>query len=276
MVKIIFSILFMPRKGKGVRSQYDPKNLDKAVAAVKSGTMSIRHASQHFGVSKLTVADRVSGRLQEGDTPGKKPVFPLELEEQVAGEIVKADRMGCGITRAQLCFKMARLAKALSLKTPFRNRVPGRDWFDYFRKRHPEIAFRLPTPLNNIRARMLNPDVTIKYFAALNETMTKLKLHNKPKLIWNINETHVSQTHKPPNILAEMGQRNVPGRIGNCRDDVTVLACVNAPGGQIPPLVIIKGLTEKAVRAYNVNEGLPGTKHTFQKKAWMEDLFGIA
>ena len=114
---------------------------------------------------------------------------------------------------------------------------------------------------------MLNVNVTTKYFYHLNITLTSFNLHDKPKRIWNIDETNVSLTHKPSKVLAEIGQRNVPGRVGNCRDGVTVLACINAAGNDIPPLVIVKGLTEKALRAYNVQEGPTGATYTYQKKS---------
>lgn len=266
----------MPRKGKGKRVKYNPVDLDKAVTAVKNKILSIRKAAKYYGVPKSTISDRITGRVQDGALPGKKPVFPIEIETQIATKIKDAARMGFGITRAHLCFKMGRLATQMKLKTPFRNGVPGRDWFDGFRKRNPDIVFRSPTPLNNVRARMLNPEVTKKYFAGLEKTLTELNLMDKPKQIWNIDETNVSLTHKPSRILAEVGQKNVPGRVGNCRDGVTALACINASGCDIPPLVIVKGLTEKAVHAYNVREGPTGTKYTFQKKAWMEDLLGIS
>lgn len=82
-----------------------------------------------------------------------------------------------------------------------------------FQKRHPDISLRIPTPLNyiNVRARMLNKEVTNKYFNDLNEVLSQLKLKTEPKRIWNIDETNVSLTHKPSRVLAECSQRNVPG-----------------------------------------------------------------
>ncbi|KAJ8300593.1 LOW QUALITY PROTEIN: hypothetical protein KUTeg_022112 [Tegillarca granosa] len=174
-----YSSQIMPRKSKQMQLQYDPKALENAVAAVKVNVMSIRKAAKHYDVPRSTIGDRISGRVKEGTSPGKKPVYPIEVENQVAEKIKQAARMGFGITRAQL-------------------------------------------------------------------------------------------------ILAEVGQRNVPGRVGNCRDGVTVLACINAAEDDIPPLVIVKGLTEKAVKAYNVVEGPVGTKYTYQKKAWMEDILGVS
>lgn len=99
-----------------------------------------------------------------------------------------------------------------------------------FQKRHPDISLRIPTPLNNVRARMLNKEVTNKYFNDLNEVLSQLKLKTEPKRIWNIDETNVSLTHKPSRVLAECSQRNVPGRVGNSRDGVSVLVCIIGGG----------------------------------------------
>lgn len=122
---------------------------------------------------------------------------------------------------------------------------------------------------------MLNTEVTNKYFNDLNEVLSQLKLKTEPKRIWNIDETNVSLTHKPSRVLAECSHRNVPGRVGNSRDGVSVLACINAAGEVILPMVIVKGLTEKSLNAYNVVEGPQGCKYTYQNKAWMEDVLGV-
>jgi hypothetical protein len=249
--------------------------LELAVAAVKCGRLSIRGAAKEFSVPKSTLSDRVTGRVSQDASPGKETVLPLEVEIEIAEKIKEAGRMGFGITRAQLCMKVSRIALAMKIKTPFRNGIPGKDWVDGFKKRHPDVSLRTPTPLNSVRARMLNIEVTNKYFADLGKCISTLNLHSSPHLIWNIDETNVSLTHRPSKVLAETGQRNVPERVGNCRDGVTVLACVNAAGNDIPPLVIVKGQTEKSLRAYNVAQGPHGAKYTYQKKAWMEDILGV-
>ncbi|KAJ8301817.1 hypothetical protein KUTeg_020804 [Tegillarca granosa] len=54
------------------------------------------------------------------------------------------------------------------------------------------------------------------------------------------------------------------------------MTCVNAAGDDIPALIIVKGLTEKALRAYNISEGPVGAKYRYQKKARMEDVLGVS
>jgi hypothetical protein len=124
----------MPNKTKGIRCQYDQKDLERAVASVKAKRLSITQAAKEFSIPKSTIADRISGRVHEGSTPGKQPVFPLEVENQISDKIKAAARQVFGITRAQLCVKVARLALVMKMKTPFRNGIPGKDWVDGLRR----------------------------------------------------------------------------------------------------------------------------------------------
>ena len=82
---------------KGLRCQYDRDNLEKALATMKAGNMSVRTAAKHFKVPKSTLSDRMTGRVEEDATPGHKTVFPVEVEEAIVGKVKEAGRMGFGI-----------------------------------------------------------------------------------------------------------------------------------------------------------------------------------
>lgn len=173
-----------------------------------------------------------------------------------------------------LKIKVGRIVRRLGLKTPFKSGIPGKDWMTAFIKRHPEISLRSPTALSTVRAKMLNATVTNNYFDALTDLLQSLDLTDKPHRIWNIDETSVPLAHKPSKVLGPTGVKNIPGRVGNCRDNVSVLACINAAGGEVPPMFIVKGKTYKSLYAYNTTEGVPGGIYTYQEKAWMEDVLG--
>ena len=165
-------------------------------------------------------------------------------------------------------------SNVFNLKTTFRNGIPGKDWISGFLKRHPDLTIRSPTALSTVRARMLNPTVTEKYFLELSNTLLSLGIKDIPVRIWNIDETSVPLLHKPTKIIAEKGIKNIPGRVGNSRDNVSVLACINAEGGEIPPMIIVKGKTYKSLHGYNTKDGVPGAVYTYQQRAWMEDALG--
>lgn len=62
------------------------------------------------------------------------------------------------------------------------------------------------------------------------------------------------------------------GRVGVCRESLSVLGCINAAGSSILPMVIVKGKTPKSLNVFNVSEGVPNTNYTYQDKAWMENV----
>jgi hypothetical protein len=166
------------------------------------------------------------------------------------------------------------MVRKLGIKTPFRHGIPGKDWVSGFLFRHTEISLRKPQALSTCRARMLNQTVTDHFYSDLQKLLNDIGLTDQPMKIWNIDETSVPLLHKPVRVLGQTGAKNIPGRVGNNRENVSVLACVNAAGGDIPPLVIIKGKTYKSLLAYNTEEGVPGTVYTYQERAWMEDALG--
>ena len=90
---------------EAVYRQYDEKNLNNAVAAVRRGELSQRRAAQQFGVPKSTIADRISGRVQEGAKPGKPTILPEKVEKSIAKEIIKCADEGFGLTPKQVRIK---------------------------------------------------------------------------------------------------------------------------------------------------------------------------
>lgn len=113
---------------------------------------------------------------------------------------------------------------------------------------------------------MLNPVKVTEYF------LDQLEIKDIPSRIWNMDETSVPLTHKPERVLAETESKNIPGRVGDCRESLSVLGCINAAGSSIPPIVIVRGKTPKSLNAFNVSEGVPNTNYTYQDTAWMEDV----
>ena len=79
---------------------------------------------------------------------------------------------------------------------------------------------------------------------------------------------------QPSRILAERGVANTPRRVGNCREGISVVACISADGKNIPPLCIVKGKMSKVLQAYNTSMGPEGAKYSYQSRGWMEDVLG--
>ena len=52
-------------------------------------------------------------------------------------------------------------------------------------------------------------------------------------------------------VICEKGVKNVIGKTTDNRTNITIMACGNAAGKSIPPLVILKGKTSASLHGYN-------------------------
>ena len=76
----------------------------------------------------------------------------------------RAAEMGFGLSRRQLLAKTGKMVKSLKLETPFKNGIPGKEWFQGLKGRHPEITMKKPQKLSVTRAKSMNRETTEKYF----------------------------------------------------------------------------------------------------------------
>lgn len=266
----------MARKKAKTRVSYqknDPSVMEQAVKAVQSGALSLRKAAEKFNVHKSTLHDRVTKRVTIDAKPGRKPVLSNEIEKRIIKNVTESAEKGFGISRKQLLHRAAVLCKRNKI-TGFKNFTPSKHWWEGLKKRHPEVALRKPEKLGTVRARMLNGCVVDKYFADLSKIVVNLNLQEKPENIWNCDETGKQLEHTPVNVIARRGSKSVVGRTGNDRSNITIMACVNATGDSMPPMLIVKGKTKKSLFGFNTAESPQNSVWTYNEKAWMNEELG--
>ncbi|XP_078334130.1 uncharacterized protein LOC144625794 [Crassostrea virginica] len=232
----------MPRKyiKKGVYQNYSHEDMEKAVQAVREG-LSLGKASKAFKVPKSTLSDRICQRVLPGAPIGRPPALPAKLEEELVSKVENAAAMGFGVSRRQLLVKTGRLVNKLKISTPFKDGVPGKDWFDGLRRRHPTLSIKKPLKLSVVRSP-----------------------------IWNADETGFQMEHQPASVWGA----KVPGRSSNSRESISTLLCVNAQGGFMPPMVVVRGKTKRCIQSWGVEDAPAGTVFTYQARAWMDDILG--
>lgn len=263
------------RRGAYMLPYKGSTKVQDAVRAIRSGTLSIRAAAAYYSVPKSTLADRVSGKIAIDAKPGRKPVIPAEVEQKIVHQVTGLAECGFGMSRNNLLIKSGELCKQANITTPFTNGTPGKSWWKGMKNRHPELTIRKPEKLGSLRARMLNREVVGHYFDSLGDLINKLNLQNKPSMIWNCDETGKQLEHTPVRVVAKKGSKAVVGRTSNSRANISILACVNASGDRMPPMLVVKGKTTKSLYGYNVEQAPPGTVFTFQKNAWMDGTIGL-
>lgn len=113
--------------------------------------------------------------------------------------------------------------------------IIGRDWFKGFFQRNPQIG-RIKVMTTSIpRAPKLTPIIVNDFLGRLGKVVAEMNLESNPERIYNVDENHCHLTAGPheDDELAE---------------SAIILACGNASGQSIPPMVVFKG--ERVKNAY--------------------------
>ncbi|KAK3096889.1 hypothetical protein FSP39_004441 [Pinctada imbricata] len=260
----------MPRNYiKKKTNAYEKEKLMEAVDMVRRGE-SIRGTAKQLNIPKSTIADAVKGKYKHPGEPGRKQVIPKDVEDRICRALIEAARQGIGISRQQVLRRVSDLCKRVGAPV----KKLGKDWFEGFKSRHPEISIRKPEKLTTTRARMVNPAILKNYFDELNGIFENTGLGGLPTRIWNSDETGKQFEHDPVRVLAKKGSRNVLGRTTSNRTNVTIMGCVNAVGESMPPMFIVKGKTSRSLHGFNTEAAPEGSMWGFQEKGWMTDSLG--
>ena len=131
-----------------------------------------------------------------------------------------------------------------------------------FLRRHPEISMRVPEGLEKERASVTIEKVMTwfddleEYFRG-DEVQNGLEVFHDPSRIFNADETGFPLAGgKMEKVLAPRGARDVYLQSSSDKShktQITVLACANAAGSFLPPMMIFQGVRFH----YNPTEGGP-------------------
>ena len=108
-------------------------------------------------------------------------------------------------------------------------------------ERNPILSLRTADPLSRVRKRAVAEENIKQYFLLLEKTLWENFLLNKASRIYNMDETGMPLDTKPLKIVALRGARDVQGPSTGDKSQITIVACANAAGCVLPPMVIFKG-----------------------------------
>ena len=140
-----------------------------------------------------------------------------------------------------------------------------------FIERWLKLALRKGDALAQPRAKAANASNIAQYFGLLEETLNKFNIFNSPSRIYNMDESGMPLDHKPPKVVVPKGTKKVHCRTSGNKPQITVLACANAAGSVIPPMVIFEG---KRLNAEWTKGEVPNTLYGMSDKGWTDmELF---
>lgn len=247
---------------------YDDQKLVSAVEAVQRG-MSIRRACEEYGVPKSTLHDKVSGKSGLNAKSGsQRRLLSDEEESRLAAFLCGCAAIGYAKSRKDV---LAIAQQIVNSHHPESQPEVSKGWWDSFKRRHPELTLRHSEALSYARAAANNPEAIQKYFDLLQQTLQENGLTHKPAQIFNCDESGLPLTHKPPKVVAKVGQKHPYAVTSGDKAQITILACGNAAGYCIPPMVIFD---RKSLNPDWAIGEVPGTFYGLSDSGWIDtELF---
>ena len=124
-------------KRKTTRAAYSAEDLKTAVEHVTSGKCGTLRASKLFKIPRSTLKDHIKGRRGiKSSTMGRPTALAIKDEEALANGLKSLEKWGFGLSRKEVLEVVGKYVTHKQLKTPFKNNVPGEDWFLNLKKRH--------------------------------------------------------------------------------------------------------------------------------------------
>lgn len=283
----------MPRSKEGkTREKIDPRALESAVNDVLKGTLKVNEAARRYGLSNSTVSRHYKAclglELNEEQQPlfkydneknSVKKVFTNDEELRLVTYLKRSAALHYGLTKKNTLKLAFNYAKALSEEPDSKTKIPkewvaaesaGEFWLRGFRKRHPSLSLRKPEATSLARATSFNKENVKSFFDNLEVVLERHKF--QPNEIYNLDETGNSTVHAPPKILCTKGMKQVGSVTSGERGlNITMIACVNAIGNSIPPMLIFPRVNFKQHMIIGAPNGAIGGANP---TGWSnEDLF---
>lgn len=256
-------------KRKGNDPSYNKDDIKVAVRAIKSGRMTIYKASRTYNIPYATIYSHTKGtRGMKKANKGRLTVLTQEQEEELAAGITTLEKWGFGLSKKEVLQMVADFVKENEIKTPFKEGVPGTDWFISFKNRH-ALSIKIPQSVEYARKKATDPFLIYGYFSLLKETLSELQLLNRPSQIWNLDESSFCIDPSKTKVVGKRGKpcsriTSTPGR-----ENTTVCLLASASGEKGPPSIIFKGANIWD-QWQTSDEIFPGMSYAASKKGWMD------
>ncbi|XP_057677742.1 uncharacterized protein si:rp71-1d10.8 [Corythoichthys intestinalis] len=221
--------------GRKTKKKWTEEAMEHALMEVKSGRCTVRQAAKEFGVPKSSLGDRVSGRVRPGSRSGPAQLITSSDEELLVEFSLYVSKHGFPLTKQQLVSFASSIYKRQHRRVAFSKL--GQTWWLNFRKRQEKnITIQPADAANRGRTVHVRKEALDYFFHILNSVVEAHALRDKPYHIWNCNEMSFQLARKRAVLPKSSGQgcKSTPG----FKDYISVMACLNAAGVDIPPFVV--------------------------------------
>ena len=135
------------------------------------------------------------------------------------------------------------------------------------------MTLRTAEPLSYARAVASSPEIIDHYYDLLEQTLVDNDLLEKPMQLFNMDETAMPLDPTPTKVVVLKGTKYPTSVTSGNKAQITVVACCNAAGYAMPPMVVFDHQTLKPEMAFGE---VPATVYGLSKKGWMDsELFQL-
>ena len=221
--------------------QCSPSKVASAVLVVRTDAMNKRKAVLTFGIPRSTLMDKLSGKAPVGTNQGKPCVLTADEESVLVDYVKLMASIGYTVERKELCFEVKKFLDHGGRKTLFKENLPGKHWYRLFSARHPDLCKRSAIALVHQRSQ-INLEMIEGWFNGLTSYLKKEVpdvdgFLLDPRRIFNADEIGFPSSLKDGKVRTEI----VYPVCARGTIQITVLACFNATGNYVPPLIIYPG-----------------------------------
>ena len=223
------------------RGHYGNNNLSDALAAIARGE-SVNSVSKNYNIPCRTLRRHRDGKvLQPGivNLGRHVQVLSRDIELELHDHIQTMERSMYGLTAKDVRHLAYEIAEAYNLKHPFNKltKLAGKDWLKGFFARFPDLSIRIPQGTNLSRAIGFNKPKVQQFFTLYKQILEQRQF--LPSQIWNMDETGITNVHKPGKIIASKGVKQVSKMTSGERGStVTVICAMSSAGTYLPPMMI--------------------------------------
>lgn len=217
------------------------RNITLALDALRSDkTPSIGAAGKRYGVPSTTLTNRYYGRAKpKREAHLQQQLLTLEEETAVERWIGRLDDIGI----PPMVQHLHEIVLAILCNRPSGISDPkvGRHWISRFLNRHPDIAYRYSSRIENERAAAGKPGTRNSFFNRL--TKVRSRYHIQPEDTYNMDEKGyaIGQGNKQNTVLVRRKRKTSRIRQPGNRKWVSFMECVSASGRVLPAYLIYQG-----------------------------------
>ena len=239
-----------------------------AMEAVRSGKYGANKAEKLYEIPPSTLKDRLSGRVKHGRKPGPDPYLTDAEEKELSAFLVQCADIGYGKTRREV---FGIVQQTIEKKGRSTENFNFEGWWTRFLERNPTLSLRTSDPLSQVRSNAVTKENINNYYSLLKKTLVDKDLLNKASRIYNMDESGMPLDPKQLKRVAHKGTKKVHGQASGNKSQITIVACGNAAGHVLPPMIIFKG--ERLNHLWCLNE-VPDTLYGMSESGWINsELF---